>query len=316
MLINLLTDADPDQELKSLDFDSPYLEQLRAFTEQGDYGAIAELCEQLAGEGIFDIRMVLGGLYGEVRVDPLGRLGEGFQFLTLLFGDAWHLIGPEERKSIYAKGSLAWLIKQILVDIETHQLDKTATWKSWIDGGLFREDIARTLADMEKLKAVLASAIADESQPSLLALNDLSGWLKGFQQQLPSVETEDTDLESSESEEQVQAPANRNSTPAYSGVQGSYHLDILLQKMALFRQLAEEGDVLKAAIIAADVNAILEQFDPKKYFPQLFSDYLYAMVNRSNQIAEAMEMRDTPQWMVLSELYLIDMQKFSEIEVE
>lgn len=316
MLINLLTEADPDQEIKSLDFDSPYLEELRTLTEKGDYEAISGLCEKLADEGIFDIRILIAGLYGEVRVDPLGGLADALQALSRVFGEAWSFIGPEDRKGKYAKGSLAWFIKQLLIDIETHQLDKTDTWKGWNDGGLLREDITAILMASETLKAVISNSIPEESEPSLLALNDLNGWLTKFQLQLPSASLSDAEIDVAQSQESAQPLSGAPPNPSHSGVQGSYHLEVLLQKMSLFRQVAEEGDVLKAAIIAADVNTILEQFDPKKYFPQLFSDYLYVMVNRSNQIADAMEMRDTPQWLVLSELYQIDMQKFSEIQVE
>ena len=319
MIQSLLESIDPDQEVRSLDFDSPYLEQLRTLSDQGDYSAIAGLCEELAAEGIFDIRLLLMGLYSETREDPLRSLPSTLETLQTLFGEAWGYVGPEDKKAKYAKGSLAWLIKQIRVDLELNQVDQTSLWSEWVGGSLFREDMVPVVSLIDEVKRLIVETIEEESQPALLAFNELVSWFNG--ELIPALVSSSDEAEStsSQAEEDVADSRSKAQAAPQSGsrsVEGSYHLDLLIRKMDLFRQMVEAGDTLKAAIIAADVNATLEQFDPKKYFPQLFAEFLFVMVNQANRIAEAMDMRDTPQWQVLNELYQIDMDKFNAIDVE
>lgn len=321
MIHHILETIDPDAEVRSLDFDSPYLDQLRTYSDQQDYPAITGLCEELAEQGIYDVRLLLMGIYAEVREPLLPAIPDLFQNLGMLLGSQWEQIGPIEKKAKYAKGSLSWIIKQLRVDLETEQVDATPRWNEWISGQMTQEELEALLAMIDEIKQVAAHVLEDESQPVLLSFTELVSWFNTeLMPKLPSsaanAEPEEAALNHETEQAAGQSAKSVSASSQGRSVEGSYHLDVLVRKMDLFRQLVEEGDMLKAAIIAADISAILEQFDPKRYFPQLFSEYLFVMVNQSNRIAEAMDMRDSPQWMVLNELYQIDMDKFKAIQVQ
>lgn len=322
MINDLLKAADPEQTIQALASDSPQLDQFRTLSDQGDFAAISQLCAELADQGIFDVRLLLSGLYEESKPDPLTSLPDVLDSILNLLGEYWFLVTPEEKKAKYAKGSLTWLLKQILVDLQTQEVGNTEILNGWLAGNVYRETIDAILKQIYQLSRLIDSDYEEMAGGTTQALNELSSWLKTLQpqllQELANSEGEGDDADQSRSDEQgaTVTGGTKPSASGVGGIQGSYHLNVLIEKMALLKQLSEEGNILKVAILAADINATIEEFDPKKYFPQLFSDYLYLMVNHANQINEALEMRDSPQWIVLNELLQTDPEKFKEIPIE
>jgi hypothetical protein len=325
MLSSLLAIADPEADLQFLEFDSPYLEQLRQLTDEGNYAGVEELCNEMAESGIFDVRILLVGMYAQTLENPLVGLSRVVEDLEILFGEAWPIIGPAEKKNKYAKGSLAWLLKQIRVDLDSQKVEETDLWKTWISGEITREELANFLAAIDEVKREIIAILEDDSDAPLQAFTDLIKWLKELSQLIPESPGESEELQEDSGDESTE---NKPSSVDQRGfmvgegngnlpqVQGSYHVQLLIQKMELFRFVVQKGDLLKAAIVASDMNEILTQFDPKKYFPELFSEYLYVMAGDANRISDAMEMRDTPQWQVLTELYKIDMAKFAKVKTD
>ena len=55
--------------------------------------------------------------------------------------------------------------------------------------------------------------------------------------------------------------------------EGSYHMRLLVNKMKAFERLIEKEQFPKAAVVADDINAIIAHFDPRIYFPRMFSKF-------------------------------------------
>lgn len=325
MLSNLLAQIDPEAEIQFLDFDSPYLERLRQLSDEGNYADIEQLGIEMAQEGLLDVRIIIVGMYAQTQENPLLGLGRVIEDLEILFGEAWAFIGPAEKKNKYAKGSLAWILKQIRVDLDSNKVDESELWQTWISGELSREELGHFLEMIDDVKRQMLAVLEDESDSALLALNDLLKWLKELLQLIPEALNEEDTASNSDDGEAVgfasfgadqNGTFNALNTPDAPLLQGSYHVQVLIKKMELFRHVVQKGDFLKAAIVASDMNDELAQFDPKKYFPSLFSDYLFVMAGEANRIADLMDMRDTPQWQVLTELYRIDLAKFAKVKTE
>lgn len=89
-------------------------------------------------------------------------------------------------------------------------------------------------------------------------------------------------------------------------------LAALLRKMHAFARLVEADDLARAAIVAEDIEAALDDFDPRAFLPGLLADHLRRVV----AVADAMQARDDAQSAArrtaLSQLYRADLDAFLE----
>ena len=69
----------------------------------------------------------------------------------------------------------------------------------------------------------------------------------------------------------------------------SHTFSELLQKLRAFEALVAKGRHEKAAVVAADVQQLISQFDPRMYFPELFSEFAALMSDNVNTISAHME---------------------------
>lgn len=98
--------------------------------------------------------------------------------------------------------------------------------------------------------------------------------------------------------------------PGVAAVEESTALTSLREKLAAFQQLSARGDLARAAIIARDVQQLIEDFDPVVYFPALFADYFRAMSRNLEALRPHLEQGDTSMWNVLSRFYQADLDGF------
>jgi len=309
MIKDLLLSIDETVEPKSLEIGSDELNSMRSLVDALDYHGILDLAMELGEKGIFDIRIITYGLYAETLGDTLGSLSNLFESLNILFDSAWHAIGPAERREKYAKTSLSWLLKQVVVDFQTTELEAGPQWQSWISN-YTHPDLQAILEGSTNPRTALPDLLGEESGPVLEKLTELTNWFKDFIKQVPLPQEEASPETEEVSQESLSESSSSTATFASSG---SLHLDLLVQKIKVFEQVVDNGDLLKAAIVVADINSILENFDPKLYFPAIFSNYYYLLVSHINTITDALDMQDSPQWVVLSNLYHVDKDLFVKI---
>ena len=99
-------------------------------------------------------------------------------------------------------------------------------------------------------------------------------------------------------------------------VEGSHHLKILLKKLAAFESLVAARQFEKSAIVADDLNTIMANFDPKRYFPKLFSKYTLLRALHIGDITPYDQSKVTVEWQALQQLYEVDLEHFIAMDAD
>lgn len=89
-------------------------------------------------------------------------------------------------------------------------------------------------------------------------------------------------------------------------------LDELSRKLKVFEDLIGKNDYLKAAVVANDIERMIENFDPLNYFPKLFSRYFSLFAKHVAALTDEFEKKETLQVKALEKLYRTDLQLFLE----
>lgn len=314
MLKDLLLAVDDSAKPVSLSIGSPELDSVRELADIKDYPALLSLAEDLSERGIYDVRLLIYGVYGEFISNKLLGLPDLYESITLIFTTAWHAIGPEQKRDTYAKNSLSWLFTQILIDFQTVQLDSGEEWNIWLSN-LSHDDVEFLQSGLTSTVEIISESIGDIASSVDAKVRAISDWIIEFDHSIPEPIPETEDLDEPLTEGKGDVNTSAQSSENSFALSGSPHLKILLEKIQVFEHVLLNGDMLKAAVIANDINQIMESFDPRLYFPQLFSSYFYHLVGNINPITELMDMRDTPQWIALHNLYSVDIDRFKDMDI-
>lgn len=86
----------------------------------------------------------------------------------------------------------------------------------------------------------------------------------------------------------------------------------LRRKVAGFERLVQRGELAKAAIVARDVQSIVDGFDPVEFLPSLFAGYFRLMSQRAEQLRPYLDDPDDTPWKALSRFYQADLDGFLE----
>jgi hypothetical protein len=85
----------------------------------------------------------------------------------------------------------------------------------------------------------------------------------------------------------------------------------LCRKLAAFETLVKKGRFEKAALVAEDVAALVEAFDPRAHFPDLFAGYVRLVAEHARALQEHAEDRG-PAWKAMTQHYRVDLDGFVE----
>ncbi len=99
---------------------------------------------------------------------------------------------------------------------------------------------------------------------------------------------------------------------------GTQHMELpvshafieLLQKLKAFETLVARKKFQKAALVADDLTDLVSKFDPRSYFPDLFSDFGKNLAEHIEVLAENWDRRDSVAWKALEQYYRVDLQRF------
>lgn len=109
-----------------------------------------------------------------------------------------------------------------------------------------------------------------------------------------------------------QQPLGSESPGAPYGTLDSPALASLRRKIAGFELLVQRGEFAKAAIVARDVQGIVDRFDPVEFLPSLFAGYFRLMSQRVEQLRPHLDDPDDTPWKALSRFYQADLDGFLE----
>ncbi|MFV8749344.1 type VI secretion system protein IglI family protein [Nannocystaceae bacterium ST9] len=130
-----------------------------------------------------------------------------------------------------------------------------------------------------------------------------------------SDESDDVDDESDDVEFEFRGFAHAEYDAREARPRSSLELDSpalvqLRDKLRGFEILVERGDLDKAAVIARDIQAVLDDFDPLVYLPSLFARYLKLLNGTLDELEQRWAGEDTRAWRVLVQLYRADLDGF------
>lgn len=102
----------------------------------------------------------------------------------------------------------------------------------------------------------------------------------------------------------------RRPEPRGASVQGSAAWTALLHRLAAFQELIQKEAYLHAAVVSADLQQTLASFDPKLYFPSVFSPYLLTLSDHIGDLEEPLSDSSSLKFRTLSQLYQADLESF------
>jgi hypothetical protein len=302
----------PANEAAGLDSVDPRLAMINSLCEKNQLKDLVLEVDELMDGGVYDIRpisMYLWAVFGE---GGLATLSDIFDTLGVLVTTNLDGIGPSQRKIDHVAKRITWLMQKLTDSIEYHEVRHSDEWEKWsqelqpaaIDTALQRLAALETSLDdrfttvrpaFQKLSArlrVVSLAFRIPAQPPVSIASPVIASLR------PPTHGRAQD------ELQVDARLGR----AEVGV--SHEFFALIQKLDAFSKLVKKGDLPRAAIVADDVMRTIDAFDPREYFPELFSDFSELLSKHIDVLTSHWQDRDSPSWKAHSQFYRVDLKRF------
>ncbi len=313
MNIELLNTTLEVAENPGLDMIDPRLLDITSLVENGEYQEAATQAEQILEEGAYDIRITGFFLYGVFLEQGLGDLNVILECLTRLITENWEAVGPVKNREKHVQASLNWFLRQLAKKLQYEEGKDSDVYQQWI-AEVSSDDIQAALEASEGLQSALGEALEDQAEPLLDGLSKVNEWLGTFQRLVyrePELEPE-AEAELAEMVAPVGGPIADVAVPA----EGSYHLQLLLRKMKAFERLVEKEEFNKAAIVGDDINDIIANFDPRIYFPKIFSRYSLLRALKIADISAFEEYKGSVEWQTMQDLYKVDLDSFVSLDAE
>ena len=95
-------------------------------------------------------------------------------------------------------------------------------------------------------------------------------------------------------------------------IEGGAAMALLMRKIRLFEQLIEKQELQKAAVVARDVDMLVQHFDPITFLPKVFVPFFRLMSRNMQHLEPAMAALDMPLFKSLVQLYHADLDAFAE----
>lgn len=317
MNIECLQGSFPATEHPGLDSTDPRFTDIATLSQDGRHEEAAELCEALIAEGIYDIRLICFFLYGYWLENGLASLLPVVGSLNNVLGENWQAVGPEGNLTTSLEKSLDWLLRQILKKLQYEESKKSPLWHEW-QAAAETVEVGEILAAGEQLQAGLNQRHPDKAAVLIAQWSKIEQWLAGFSRLAESAPDEPEDTETlSEPEAIDDKPAGTDYAITLSAqdstiltIETSYHMAVLLKKLAAFEHVIKENKFPQAALLAEDINHTLATFDPKLYFPKLFETFVRLQVVNFEALTAYADLQEDPQWQAMQEWLKVDLDSF------
>lgn len=315
------------QENPGLALTDPRFNELSTHIQNGDFREVASLAEAIIREDIYDVRVICYFLYGMFLEHGVAGIGDMIDALTRLFTENWDAVGPVKNKEKQTVNSIKWLLKQVNRKIDYEEKKESPEWIAWQQG--VDTDTVQAAIDLcADLQGVLSRQLEDLASPLVDGLSSLKSWLGSFLRLIykpePEPEPEDESGEATP-EAGPESPstgplatepaAGQGSRPRTEG-RGNYHLARLHRKLDAFKSLVEQNKYEQASLVAFDIDNIIENFDPRRYFPEIFAEFslLYSM--NIKEILASKNYVASEEWKSLQALYEVDIDRFENLDLD
>ncbi len=72
----------------------------------------------------------------------------------------------------------------------------------------------------------------------------------------------------------------------------------------------KKNDLARAAVVADDLMRTIDSFDPRAYFPELFSDFSELLSKHIDTLANHWQDRESTAWKAHAQFYRVDLKRF------
>jgi len=329
MNIELLQGTLEITENPGLETIDPRLSDIATLIQDGKYEEAAVQSEAILEEQIYDIRIIGYSLYGHFIEQGVGAMADIYLCMRDLLRDNLDAIGPVRNREKHIQTILNWMMKQLIKKLQYEEGKNSNLYEGW-KSEVSSDQVQEALDAGEDLRRALGPVLEDAAGPVLDGLMKVNDWLTAFQRLVyrepePEEETEDLgDEEAKEGIEEEQREAGRKE-PYVSisrldedeiSVEGSFHLKFLIRKLEAFDRLISAEKYSSAALIADDINSIIANFDPKVYFPKLFTRFSFQFAANINELFAFEEHKNSVEWQAMQELYKVDLESFVNFDSE
>ncbi|QMV14485.1 type VI secretion system protein IglI family protein [Vibrio spartinae] len=314
------------------DFDQAVLAPIDEHMRVRVLPAVTQTCLTLFSQGCSDIRVICLYLYASDLWLSRAGMCALLPLLAELLTEYRHQLLPQtftaEAELAEIDLNLALLFKKITRKLGFKLTQSSSTLQQLVDD-LDTDTQSAHLEEIEDFTQGLLQHLDGTELSSVMYLKmyqekitllDVSPSAAQAPHSAPESESEsegewEQDIEPASTKSQIGSdlPAQTNS---FVQPETSNALAQLLKKMTVFQNLLQQQDYLKAAIIKEDIAHIIENFDPRLYFPALFGPYVQAQISHGEALMEAqMALSQQASIDALNELYHMDLDAFIALEL-
>lgn len=312
MRIELLQGKLTLSETPGLDSTDPRIDEIATLVQNGDYAEAANQSEAILADKIYDIRLICYFLYGHWLENGLLSLIDVISCLNNVLVN-WEAVGPGNNRDKSAEKSLDWLFKQALKKIQYEENKTTLLWETW-QRSFSSEEVDQILDLGKTFRVNLNHRIEDKASIISGQWSKLEQWLETYRQMMIRLPEEPEQDEPEAIQEEPPAQVVSPTMPASQAkgleIESSYHMELLLEKLAAFERLLQEEKFPQAAVISVDINETLNNFDPKIYFPKIFESFVRLQALNFQELSAYAENQDSPQWQVMQDWLKVDVNSF------
>ncbi|MDY7233065.1 type VI secretion system protein IglI family protein [Hyalangium rubrum] len=293
----------------------------------GDYAEAARMAEALLRAEVRDVRLISPYLFGVFHEKGLQAMPGLFRSIIVTLTKSWDAFGPPEKKVVLTANGLRWLLKTLNKHLLHHEKLKDSRWKQLgepANRAPLEEAIPLAGQVLAALDETLPESGCDKPFRALVA------WLNDHLRTLPAPSAPEqkaspapakpasvSEPEQEPEDEQVApsttSPVRRaaSSAPAAEpGLPISPPMALLLRKLEAFNVLVERQDFLKAGVVAMDVLATVERFDPRLYLPMIFSRFYAGLSTHAETFEPLLQSTESLAFRSLDQLFRVDLEAF------
>ncbi|HEX2734292.1 MAG TPA: type VI secretion system protein IglI family protein [Polyangiaceae bacterium] len=307
----------PEHKTPWLETSDERLLNIDSMAARERFDLAAPAVENLLAEDIVDIRPLPYLLYSTFTSGDASKLVDVLRVVENLLGPSFSQVGPETRRQEYFNKRLRWLFDKIAGSLAFEEKSNSQRWQQWSTPPT-PETFPTLLERGAKVGVLLEPAVYKDAHGALLQVLALVRGLKEAPAETvprsrtappPSHRTGTTEAEAkpiipaANSQGHWLTPVELMASPAF--------LD-LCNRLQAFEKLVQKEQLDKAAVVASDIQERISTFDPRAYFPELFSSFVALHSRHVVAFTRHEETMPEHAWRALRQYYLVDLRTFTE----
>lgn len=284
--------------------------------EQEKIDEAARLIEGIFLKDIPDFRLIVYYFYAQFFEQGILSFKEVLPSIISIINESWEILRPITRKEKQVLNSLNWFVLQLISKLKycekLHKAGKShPIWERSLE--ITPKELAEVIEAADNFKNFFYakwpnSPIKERVMHLLKVVEDLKSYMITASDEIEenSIVVTETMAEPMEIEpEKPPVAISRQDDPFEK-------MHAISSKLQLFEFLIKKNEYAKAALVAKDIDDLIENFDPTHYFPKLFANYFALTAKHIGELSKEWENRESLQSKYLEKLYKADPEVFVE----